>query len=301
MHVGDQRGRSLRVRPPARAARGATFAEEAAIRAMADSDLDQVVEELSGLLGDRDFTRATFSTLLRSGASRPLVAEIDGRLVGAAAASCHGQAGWVGHMVVAPEHRGRGIGGRLTAEAVQVLRSAGCATVLLAATPLGQPVYRRLGFVVDGWYRVFTGEPGLSVDPGSLRALDGEDLEAILGLDRQATGEDRSALLRVLGTRGWVERDAQGAPRGYCLLANWGRGPVIALDSATAVSLLHRLLHAEGAGARMLQLPAGNRAGCRHLARIGLHETARYPRMRLGPRVTWQPRFVWRIASFAVG
>ena len=69
-------------------------------------DLGLVATELSCIPGDRDFTGATFSTVLTTGASRPLVAEIDGRPVGARAASRHGPTGWIGHWSLPPSTAG---------------------------------------------------------------------------------------------------------------------------------------------------------------------------------------------------
>jgi GNAT superfamily N-acetyltransferase len=45
-----------------------------------------------------------------------------------------------------PEARGRGIGAAITEQPVLVARAQGYDVAILHATPMGDPVYRRLGF-----------------------------------------------------------------------------------------------------------------------------------------------------------
>jgi hypothetical protein len=161
-------------------------------------------------------------------------------------------------------------------------------------------VYRRLGFVIEGWYRIFAGEPVLG-HGGGLRVLGEQDRRDLVALDRAATGEDRSTVLAALGTRGWVERSGDGTPVGYCLRADWGGGPVIALDPGVGANLFDRLLTEQGPGPQRVRVPAGNAAACKHAVRLGLRELWRAPRMRLGPRRPWEPKSMYAVASFAVG
>ena len=88
-----------------------------------------------------------------AGATPLLVAERDGVIVGTAAAAGFGATGWLGGIAVAPSARGRGLGGALTRAALEALGKR--STILLLASPLGRPIYERLGFVPDGEYRVF--------------------------------------------------------------------------------------------------------------------------------------------------
>ncbi len=50
-------------------------------------------------------------------------------------------------MGVEPDRRGRGIGTALTVAAAERARDLGCRSVVLNATGMGEPVYRRAGFV----------------------------------------------------------------------------------------------------------------------------------------------------------
>jgi GNAT superfamily N-acetyltransferase len=62
--------------------------------------------------------------------------------------------GWCGIFNVATpeEHRGRGFGSAMTAHAVEAARAAGARGAYLQSSPMGMPVYQRLGFVtVELW------------------------------------------------------------------------------------------------------------------------------------------------------
>ncbi|TFV29680.1 GNAT family N-acetyltransferase [Streptomyces sp. T1317-0309] len=57
---------------------------------------------------------------------------------------------------MAEAHRRRGIGGALTAAALQVGRERGMRLAALVASPAGEPLYRRFGFTTVSEYRIFT-------------------------------------------------------------------------------------------------------------------------------------------------
>jgi hypothetical protein len=63
--------------------------------------------------------------------------------------------GWCGVFNVATpeEHRGRGYGGAVTAHTVEAARAAGARGAYLQSSPMGLPVYRRLGFVTAETWR----------------------------------------------------------------------------------------------------------------------------------------------------
>lgn len=91
--------------------------------------------------------RARLVARMRAAGMRQLGVWIDGQL--AAAVHLHTAAG-VGHitgMATAPEFRGRGLAGLLTAHAARCARDEGAALVALeVATPEAERVYTRIGF-----------------------------------------------------------------------------------------------------------------------------------------------------------
>jgi GNAT superfamily N-acetyltransferase len=188
--------------------------------------------------------------------------EPDGRVAGTAGAACYGSAlAWVCMVLVEPASRGQGIGRGLM-EAV-LSRLDDIDVVGLDATPLGRPVYAKLGFREARTYLRMAAEaapaPGR---PGLARAVTGADLPAIFAQDRAAFGADRTAVLRWASGQApaWCVADA-GAIAGYC----FGRrgehshhvGPLVAEDAAAARYLLARA--ARGLDGRVIADVAADR------------------------------------------
>lgn len=106
-----------------------------------------------------------------------------------------GRIGWIGIVIVDPEHRGRGVGTRLLEHAIDHLDRRHVPTMKLDATPLGQPLYEQFGF-----RREYAIERWMLRRPARARAAAqaAGALEDALELDRLVFGADRGAVLRSL-------------------------------------------------------------------------------------------------------
>ncbi|WP_307840994.1 GNAT family N-acetyltransferase [Streptomyces sp. GESEQ-4] len=101
--------------------------------------------------------------LVRIEAQRPdnadmvrLVAVLDGQAIGTTVViTAHGVAG-IFLVHVTDTHRRLGVGSALTAAALRVGRERGMKCAALTASPAGELLYRRLGFVAVSEYRLFT-------------------------------------------------------------------------------------------------------------------------------------------------
>jgi ribosomal protein S18 acetylase RimI-like enzyme len=239
-----------------------------------------------------------------------VVAEAGGELVGVAAGAVFGGTrgtgepgggggggsggsggtGWVGGVAVVPAHRRVGLGGALTEAIVEFLEGRGMATVLLHATALGRPVYERLGFVPETAYVTLSGPTLARASTGAMvRAGRAGDLEAVLALDRTATGEDRRRLLTALWPTGGLVADVDGRTLGYHLASPWRPGgATIAADSGTGLALLDAVRVAPGDEVA-ISVPAANGAAVGWLESAGFQERYRTIRMHRGPRVAWDP------------
>ena len=81
-----------------------------------------------------------------------LVAEVDGRIVGAVMAGYEGHRGWINYLAVEPARQRGGLGRALMAEAEQRLRAVGCPKINLMVRADNAAViafYERLGFIQD--------------------------------------------------------------------------------------------------------------------------------------------------------
>ena len=194
----------------------------------------------------------------------------DGRVVGTSVLSINGSVGWIGTVWVDPAWRRRGIGLDLTRATIEEADGAGCRTLVLVATEAGRPLYERLGFEVQTWYRILQidGLDGPAADP-RIRAFRAGDLGAMAALDAAATGEDRTHLLHAFAapdTTRVLARD-DGSLGGFVVRAPWGGGATIAPRIEDAEAILHARRIASGAAGRVRAgLLAENEAGLDRLA-----------------------------------
>jgi GNAT superfamily N-acetyltransferase len=218
-----------------------------------------------------------------------VVAEAGGELAGVAAGAVFGATGWVGGVAVVPAHRRVGLGGALTGAIVEFLEASGVTTVLLHATALGRPVYERLGFVAETAYLTLAGptRPRTASEP-PVRTGRAADLEAVVALDRAATGEDRRRLLAALWPAGGLVA-GDGEPLGYFLPSPWRPGgAIVAAGSGAGLALLDAVRAAPGDDLA-ISVPAANPVAVRFLEATGFSEHYRTVRMHRGPRVPWAP------------
>lgn len=151
-----------------------------------------------------------------------------------------------GMIIVADKAQRQGIGARLMAA---LLDDAAGRTMVLNSTVEGEALYTRVGFIpydkVHQHQAVLQAAPAL--DPAvPVRAATAADRDALLAVDRAASGMGRQDLVATLCRGGEtlvVERD--GRVTGYAIARRWGRGvvigPVAARDASDAKALIAAL------------------------------------------------------------
>jgi len=245
------------------------------VRQMNDTDLERILELRSVVRWSAD-PRA-FDLLRGVRDARWAVAEApDDTLAGMVGAVPLGNIGILCHLAVHDEHRGSGLGARLSAWAVAYLKSRGARTVRLYSTRRAERLYRSLGFGEVAPRTVYRLEearevrrrsPGVS-DGHTVETLAFGDLPELYGVDRWSYGADRSPLifatLRLHPGRGLVARDSSGRISGYLIRSSAGPtariGPFLAATPDVARLLLARALDAT-VGAPV-QVTVAGPAGC---------------------------------------
>ncbi|MFC9384824.1 GNAT family N-acetyltransferase [Streptomyces venezuelae] len=173
----------------------------------------------------------------------------------------------IGMVLVAERYARQGVGRRLMEH---VVTEAGDTPLTLHATPNGQPLYEQLGFtetsraeMVRGRFTFSTPAPAVPVRPATA-----EDLQAILRLDHEVFGLDRTHMITRLPAFADHLRVAveDGEITGFA--AAWPNmdthvvGPLIARDPGTAQALIASLA---AAGDRPLRTDVD----VRHTALLG--------------------------------
>lgn len=171
---------------------------------------------------------------------------LDGsRVVATALATPFGSVACANMIIVAQDCRGAGLGRRVMEAAMARITAQ---QWRLIATQSGLPLYRKMGFVETG---LIAQHQGVVMADQPLGALPDRaalaDLDALVALDRAATGMDRSALYAALLQIGQVYvLRAGGEIVASATLRPFGRGevlgPVLACDPAAARALMAPLI-----------------------------------------------------------
>jgi GNAT superfamily N-acetyltransferase len=280
------------------------------IRPMVSADAGPAADLiLANGWGDR---RAWFELAPGLPEARPVVAELDGQVVGTGVGSIHGNVGWVGTIFVAPDLRRRGLGRALTEAVIGALEGAGCRTQVLVSTADGLPLYEALGFEHQVDYRILE-VPGLSraatvadPDPSGtiVRAFAPSDLPGMSALDAAATGEHRAHLLGRFATRDTAKvlADADGTIRGFVVRAPWGGGATIAPEAGDAMRILDARRRSAGPDGRVrVGILDSNEAGLATLEAAGLAPVWSAPRLIRGHPMAWRPEWIWGQFNHAIG
>jgi GNAT superfamily N-acetyltransferase len=108
----------------------------------------------------RSLIDATFarSSSLAEPTVGAFIGELDGRPASVAGAWLLGTDAGIGWVATLPDARRRGLGALVTARAVEYAFEHGAEMAALQASPVGRPVYERIGFATVGLDRIW--EPG---------------------------------------------------------------------------------------------------------------------------------------------
>ncbi|MFI7401424.1 GNAT family N-acetyltransferase [Streptomyces sp. NPDC049541] len=152
----------------------------------------------------------------------------------------------IGMVLVAERHARRGVGRHLMRHIVSAM---GTTPLTLHATPNGRPLYEELGFKATGRAEMVRGHfmPDGPEPEVVTRAATAEDLPAILRLDEEVFGADRTPFITRLPAFADRLRVAEEDGRLIGYAAAWPNmethvvGPLIARDTETAKALIASL------------------------------------------------------------
>ncbi len=242
------------------------------------------------------------------------VAERDHDVIGTVTTTTYGKAlAWIGMMLVHPVHRRGGVGTSLMRQALDFLQTSSVKCIRLDATPLGRPVYEKLGFVGE-WSltrheRPAAGE-AVSSETSTLvmRDLTERDWPTIGQIDAQCFGLPRERLLRRLAERcrRALVCEAQDRVVGWGLLRPGMKadylGPLTCVSADVLSPLVAALLRDAEGRAVFWDVPDENERAVAVAQRFGFRPLRPFARMRLGPNsVASDPRAQSAVADPALG
>jgi GNAT superfamily N-acetyltransferase len=245
----------------------------------------------------------------------PVVADADGEIVGTGIGTLHGAVGWIGTIFVAKAWRGRGIGRALTQEVIDRLESGGARTLVLVATADGRRLYSTMSFDVQTRYQIFTA-PGLPVAdrPSEAKRAEGDgaivrpyspaDLDAVVALDGEGTGENRRHVIERFAApeTSKVHIRPDGTVDGFVIRAPWGGGATVARSIDAAAALIGERRRRSGPDGKVaVGILRDNEAGITALESWGFAPSWSAPRMIRGEAITWHPEWIWGQFNHAIG
>ncbi|MBI3875105.1 MAG: GNAT family N-acetyltransferase [Verrucomicrobia bacterium] len=241
------------------------------------------------------------------------VAEWDGIPVGTVTTTTYGaDLAWIGMMLVHPDYRGKGIGRALMEQALNYLKNRNIACIKLDATPMGQPVYEKLGFKPEWTLRRWeTRRVNLPAKPMRYRVNDFRypDMVAVTSMDLSAFGAprwNRLMRLRCDASRAVVHRSPKGRVTGFGFVRNGMRaiylGPVVAESFPAAGALIKTLVRPLTECAIFWDIPDFNVGAIELAQRLGFLPQRTLTRMFLGKNSNpGRPEMIFGIAAPEVG
>jgi GNAT superfamily N-acetyltransferase len=259
------------------------------IRIMRPDDLNQAMN-LSIAEGWNQ-TEKDWKLLLENKDNLCIVAEKDNRIAGTATVLNHGnKIAWIGMVLVDKSLRGMGAGNMLLNFLINNLKHT--ESVKLDATPAGEPLYRKLGFIAE--YKIFRMRCDVSdytsgkVYSSDVHKIDKEILPDLIELDFNTFGADRSYLLNNLlnnypDKAFYINRGNK--PEGYVFGRDGTRfsymGPVIALSEDAAKALIIKALKSHTGQPVALDIPDHKEKLLRWLESLGFVNQRHFVRMYL--------------------
>ncbi|MHB9131829.1 MAG: GNAT family N-acetyltransferase [Armatimonadota bacterium] len=228
------------------------------------------------------------------------VAESDGEEVGTLSTCQLGSVAWIAMVLVDARMRGQGIGTALMSHALAYLDARRVPTVRLDATPLGQPVYEKLGFVAEYQLSRYEGTLSSGTTAPGVLPYTSDLLDVIAQLDQEIAGTDRRALLtRLLAefpgeTRVLVQDDRL---TGYCTARPGANatflGPCMAATAAAGTALLADAFTRYAGQAVLVDIPVDNTPAIAAAEAAGLQVQRPFLRMYRGATPVDQPAGIW--------
>lgn len=208
----------------------------------------------------------------------PIKLEEKGQIVGIGTAIIHDGTAWLGHIIVHPEKRNKGLGNVIVRELITIVTAKNCKTIYLLATELGAPVYEKVGFVTETEYLVYKdlNFKNNTVAPPFILPFENHFKQQILALDRETTNENRTILLEKNLHDSMVYLEAESVTGYY--LPTLGDGLIIAKTPAAGFALIALHLRKQD----RLIFPQDNIQLRNFLSNNGYLATSSIKRMRLG-------------------
>ena len=221
---------------------------------------------------------------------RPIEVVIDDKIIGVGTSIMFENTGWLAHIIVHKDYRNKGIGYKIVENLLKHLLSKSISSVLLIATELGEPVYRKAGFrVISDYIFLKSDQPWRENSTSkNIMPFKGNYYADITKLDKRISGENRESLIEMHLANSLIYLENEELSGFY--LPNLGEGLIIADNSMAGIELMKT----KYSKADKAVIPSENQIGIDFLKDNGfiLSET-KGKRMILGKDIVWKPECIF--------
>lgn len=203
----------------------------------------------------------------------------DGFIIAIGSLIIHNDVAWLGHIIVHPQNRKKGLGEMMTRHLVTLGQHKGCTTTYLVATDLGERVYLKVGFVTETEYPVYT-DVSIHYDTNTADAVaepyhKGFEVQ-LAAMDKRCSGEDRFFHLQQYLSDAIICHSSNNL-QGY-YIPRLGSGLIVAVSRQAGLALV--AIHTQTP--KYLVFPRENRILLEMMEQQGKQPVKSVKRMRLG-------------------
>ncbi len=257
------------------------------------SDLDTLTT-----IQPHDWTdiRIPISFYLQANYCYPFKVVIDDVLVGTGTAILHEKTGWLATIVTHSEYRNKGIGKGITEYLLTFLQNHNCENIYLIATALGEPVYKKAGFITESHYDFYKNInlENLAISENVSPYQSGYK-QAIFDLDRTISGEDRSQHLEDFLAEGFVYLQNNNIEGFY--LPTLGDGLIVANTPEAGIELMKKRFQKF----KIASFPQENRGASDFMESHGYAPVMTPARMYFQKPMPWKPAGLYNRVGGNIG
>ncbi len=226
----------------------------------------------------------------------PFKAMIDDVLVGTGTAILHEETGWLATIVTHSEYRNKGIGKRITEYLLDFLQKQNCEYIYLIATVLGEPVYKKVGFLTESIYNSYKdiNLENLEISE-NIKPYQSRYKPVILELDKVISGEDRLQHLETFLPDSFVYLQNGKVEGAY--FPGFGDGLIVANIETAGLELMKKRFQKFNIAC----FPQENKTAHDFMLSFGYEPVMKPARMYFGKQMPWKPEGLYNRVGGNIG
>ena len=207
----------------------------------------------------------------------PIRVSVNNECVGIGTTIIHNEVAWLAHIIVHSDFRCRGIGLKIVQSLIEIAKDNHCSTIYLIATELGEPIYKKVGFITETDYLVYKNIAKKDWEVSkNICQYEEKYKTQIMDLDRKVSGERRMKHLKEYLANSFIYHQEDNVEGYY--LPTFGEGLIIAETEVSGIELLKlHLQHND-----RVVFPKENLVAQKFLQEIGFEDVKSIKRMILG-------------------